>query len=64
VTARRLRQLGAALILLAQVALIVRAYAAPVDVFGFQMFPESSDAKGRAYPDGVGASDSDVEVPP
>ena len=54
-TARRLRRLGAALILLAQISLIVRAYAAPVDVFGFQMFPESSDWSALIYrvtPDG------------
>lgn len=41
--ARRARRLVAGVVLFAQIALIVRAYTAPVAVFGFQMFPESSD---------------------
>lgn len=47
--ARRLRRLVAAFVLLAQIALIVRAYSAPVAVFGFQMFPESSDWSVTLY---------------
>ena len=48
-TARRLRRFAAVVILLVQAALVVRAYAAPVDVFGFQMFPESSDWSVRVF---------------
>ncbi len=41
-TRRPLARLGAAAILAIQLLLIVRAYSAPIDTFGFQMFPESS----------------------
>jgi hypothetical protein len=43
VTAYRTRRLAAALIVAGQLSLIVLAYGEPVKVFGFQMFPESSD---------------------
>lgn len=39
---RSLARIGAALILVVQIGLVVRAYGAPIDIFGFQMFPESS----------------------
>lgn len=39
---RRAARGGAALILAGQLMMIGRAYSAPIDTFGFQMFPESS----------------------
>lgn len=32
-----------------QLSLIVRAYSAPIDTFGFQMFPESSQWRADVY---------------
>lgn len=49
------RRAAAAVIVAAQLALIVRAYTAPIDTFGFQMFPESSQWEAeifRVLPDG------------
>jgi hypothetical protein len=49
------RRLAAIGIIAAQVLLIVRAYSAPIDTFGFQMFPESSQWRAdifRVLPDG------------
>ena len=46
----------AALLLIAQLVMIARAYSAPVDTFGFQMFPESSQWQADIYrvlPDGT-----------
>jgi hypothetical protein len=50
------RRLAAICIVAAQVGLIVRAYSAPIDTFGFQMFPESSQWQAdifRVLPDGT-----------
>lgn len=49
---RRLVAIG---IVATQLFLIVRAYSAPIDTFGFQMFPESSQWQAQIYrvlPDG------------
>ncbi len=43
------RRLGALAIVVAQLLLIVRAYDAPIDTFGFQMFPESSQWQADIY---------------
>jgi hypothetical protein len=51
-----LPRLAAALVLVAQLVLILRAYSAPIDTFGFQMFPESSQWQADIYrvlPDGT-----------
>lgn len=43
------RRLGALAIVVVQLVLIVRAYSAPIDTFGFQMFPESSQWRADVY---------------
>jgi hypothetical protein len=51
----RVRRIAAIGIVVAQLLLIVRAYSAPIDTFGFQMFPESSQWQAdifRVLPDG------------
>ncbi len=53
---RRAARVGAALILAGQLLMIGRAYSAPIDTFGFQMFPESSQWRAdirRVLPDGT-----------
>ncbi|HLE39791.1 MAG TPA: hypothetical protein VJA44_09110 [Acidimicrobiia bacterium] len=43
------RRVAAFFIVAVQLALIVRAYSAPIDTFGFQMFPESSQWQADVY---------------
>jgi hypothetical protein len=48
--------LVAVVLLIAQLVMIARAYSAPIDTFGFQMFPESSQWQADIYrvlPDGT-----------
>ena len=45
----RVRRAAAFAIIAAQLLLIVRAYSAPIDTFGFQMFPESSQWEARIF---------------
>ncbi len=45
----RTRRIAAIAIVALQLALIVRAYSAPIDTFGFQMFPESSQWRADVY---------------
>ena len=37
------------MVVIIQLLLIVRAYSAPIDTFGFQMFPESSQWQAEIY---------------
>lgn len=45
----RARRAVALAIIAVQVLLILRAYSAPIDTFGFQMFPESSQWQANIY---------------
>jgi len=63
VTTARLRRSAAILIVVAQLVLIVRAYSAPLDVFGFQMFPESSDWSVQVLRETAGGNRVDVRAP-
>lgn len=59
----RTRRIAAITIVMLQLALIVRAYSAPIDTFGFQMFPESSQWQADVYRVLVDGTRVDVRDP-
>jgi hypothetical protein len=45
----RVRRIASVTIVIIQLLVILRAYSAPIDTFGFQMFPESSQWQAEIY---------------
>jgi hypothetical protein len=57
------RRVAAVVIVAVQFALIARAYSAPIDTFGFQMFPESSQWRADVYRVAADGTRIDVRDP-